>query len=122
VCIVSQRGDCVVFFPLQSLRCSFLLFPAAICITMLRSVFFPFEDYCADCSPWFGSKLQSKERLIKLQEVDQKAYKEVVKDITQHDHDGERVYFSSYREQLGFGEFDSHFSDLLNQSYLCCPI
>jgi len=46
---------------------------------------------------------RSKERLIKLQEVDQKAYKEVVKDITQHDHDGERVYFSSYREQLGFG-------------------
>jgi hypothetical protein len=58
-------------------------------------------------SPWFGSKLQSKElqeRLIKLQEIaDQKAYKELVKDITQHDHDEERVYFSSYREQLGFG-------------------
>jgi hypothetical protein len=64
-----------------------------------------------------------QERLIKLQEIaDQKAYKELVKDITQHDHDEERVYFSSYREQLGFGEFDSHFSDLSNQSYLCCLI
>ncbi len=77
-------------------------------------------------SPWFGSKLQSKElqeRLIKLQEIaDQKAYKELVKDITQHDHDEERVYFSSYREQLGFGEFNSHCCDVLTQSYLCCPI
>ncbi|CAK9875838.1 unnamed protein product [Sphagnum jensenii] len=45
-----------------------------------------------------------QERLMKLQEIaDQKAYKELVKDITQHDHDEERVYFSSYREQLGFG-------------------
>jgi hypothetical protein len=73
-------------------------------------------------SAWFGSKLQSKElqeRLIKLQEIaDQKAYKELVKDITQHDHDEERVYFSSYREQLGFGEFNSHCCDVLTQSYL----
>jgi hypothetical protein len=96
---------------------------------MLQSVFFSLKITVLIVllsSPCFGSKLQSKElqeRLIKLQEIaDQKAYKELVKDITQNDHDEERVYFSSYREQLGFGEFNSHCCDVLTQSYLCCPI
>lgn len=44
-----------------------------------------------------------KERLGKLQEIaEQKAYKELVKDITKHDED--REYFSSYKNSLGFGK------------------
>jgi len=45
-----------------------------------------------------------KERLAKLQEVaEQKAYKELVKDITKHEGDEDREYFSSYKNSLGFG-------------------
>lgn len=46
-----------------------------------------------------------KERLAKLQEVaEQKAYKELVKDITKHEGDEDREYFSSYKNSLGFGK------------------
>lgn len=49
-----------------------------------------------------------KERLAKLQEIaEQKAYKELVKDITKHEgHEGheDREYFSSYKNSLGFGK------------------
>ena len=53
--------------------------------------------------------MQSKElqeRLAKLQEVaDKKAYSELVKDVTKHDHDEDREYFSSYKNSLGLGMY-----------------
>ena len=46
-----------------------------------------------------------KERLAKLQEIaEQKAYKELVKDITKHEGHEDREYFSSYKNSLGFGK------------------
>lgn len=43
-----------------------------------------------------------------MQEIaEQKAYKELVKDITKHEgHEGheDREYFSSYKNSLGFGK------------------
>lgn len=45
-----------------------------------------------------------KERLANLQELaEKKAYSELVKDVTKHDHDEDREYFSSYKNSLGFG-------------------
>lgn len=47
-----------------------------------------------------------KDRLVKLQELaDKKAYSELVKDVTKHDHDDDREYFSSYKNSLGFGKY-----------------
>ena len=55
---------------------------------------------------WHFNYFQSdelKERLMKLQEIaDAKTYNELVKDVAWNQR-GEPEYFSSYKEQLGFG-------------------
>lgn len=53
--------------------------------------------------PWQSKEL--KDRLAKLQDLaDQKAYAELVKDVTKHQHDDNQEYFSSYKDSLGFGK------------------
>jgi len=47
-----------------------------------------------------------KERLANLQQLaEEKAYNELVKDVTKHSHDEDREYFSSYKNSLGFGKY-----------------
>jgi len=63
-----------------------------------------------------------KERLANLQDrAEKKAYSELVKDVTKHDHDEDREYFSSYKNSLGFGKYFTCHLRLLNEggSLLC---
>lgn len=64
-----------------------------------------------------------KERLAKLQDLaDKKAYGELVKDVTKHDHDADREYFSSYKNSLGFGMYFICQLDFQCDFWLCINV